>query len=49
MNPPVERVRRDAKLLPNPGADPTPATGLILRIEHKTDRTLAKLIRVSTL
>jgi len=49
LRPPAEGVRWDTELLPNPGAHPAPATGLIPSIEHKTDGTLAKLIRVSVL
>ena len=43
LNPPAKRVWRDAELLPDPRAHPTPATGIIACIEHKPNRTLAKL------
>jgi len=49
LHPPAQGVRWDAELLSDPRADPTPATGLVPSIEHKTDSTLAKLIRISTL
>ena len=49
VNPPAKRVRRDTELLPDPRTHPAPATGLITRIKHKTNRTPAKLFRISTL
>ena len=42
VNPPAKRVRRDTKLLPDPRTPP-PATGIIMRIKHKTHRTPTKL------
>ena len=36
---PAEGIRRDAELLPDPRAQPMPATGVVTRIKHKTHCT----------
>ena len=43
VNPPAKRVWRDAELLPDPGAHPASAFGVVSCIKHKTNLTSAKL------